>query len=44
MPGKTALSSACACSSLQSTKPERGPASVLCVVELTKSQKGVGFG
>ena len=44
IPGKTALSSACACSSLQSTKPERGPASVLWAVEVTKSQCGVGFG
>ena len=38
MPGKTARSTACACSSRQRTKPERGPASVLCVVEVTKSQ------
>ena len=38
IPGKTARSTAWACSSLQSTNPERGPASVLCVVEVTKSQ------
>ena len=44
MPGKTARSSACACSSRQRTKPERGPESVLCVVEETKSQYGTGFG
>ena len=40
MPGKTARSTARACSSRQSTNPERGPASVLCVVEVTKSQCG----
>ena len=44
IPGKTARSSACACSSRQRTNPERGPASVLCVVEETKSQCGTGFG
>ena len=33
-----------ACSSRQRTKPDRGPASVLCVVEVTKSQCGTGFG
>ena len=44
IPGKTARSSACACSSRQRTKPERGPESVLCVVEETKSQCGTGFG
>ena len=44
MPGKTARSTAFACSSLQRMKPARGPASVLCVVEVTKSQCGTGFG
>ncbi len=44
MPGNTARSIACACSSLQRMKPERGPASVLCVVEVTKSQFGTGLG
>ena len=44
IPGKTALSTASACSSLQRMKPERGPASVLCVVDVTKSQCGTGFG
>ena len=44
MPGKTARSTAGACSSRQRTKPARGPASVLCVVEVTKSQCGTGFG
>ncbi len=42
IPGKTARSMAAACSSLQRTKPERGPASVLCVVDVTKSQCGDG--
>ena len=44
IPGKTARSIACACSSRQRTKPARGPASVLCVVEVTKSQSLTGFG
>ena len=44
IPGNTARSSACACSSRQRTKPERGPDSVLCVVDETKSQCGTGFG
>ena len=44
IPGKTARSTACACSSRQRMKPERGPASVLCVVEVTKSQCGTGLG
>ena len=44
MPGNTARSSACACSSRQRTNPERGPASVLCVVDVTKSQCSTGFG
>ena len=38
IPGKTARSIACACSSRQRTNPARGPASVLCVVEVTTSQ------
>ena len=37
MPGNTAESSALAHFSLQSTSPPRGPRSVLCVVEVTKS-------
>ena len=44
IPGKTARSTACACSSRQRMNPERGPASVLCVVEVTKSQCSTGFG
>ena len=44
MPGKTARSTACACSSRHSTKPDRGPASVLCVVDVTMSQCSTGFG
>ena len=43
-PGKTARSIAEACSSRQRTKPARGPASVLCVVEVTTSQSTIGFG
>ena len=43
-PGKTALSTAAACSSLHSTRPERGPASVLCVVDVTTSACSTGFG
>ena len=44
MPGKTARSIAWACSSRQRMKPARGPASVLCVVEVTKWQSLTGFG
>ena len=44
MPGKTARSTACAYSSRQRMNPARGPASVLCVVEVTKSQCSTGFG
>ncbi len=44
IPGKTARSSAVACSSRQRTKPERGPASVLWVVDVTKSACSIGFG
>ena len=44
IPGKTARSTACACSSVQRMKPARGPASVLCVVEVTKWQSLTGFG
>ena len=44
MPGKTARSTATACSSRQRMKPARGPASVLCVVDVTKSQCSTGFG
>ena len=44
IPGKTARSTAWAYSSLQRMNPARGPASVLCVVEVTKSQCSTGFG
>ena len=44
MPGKTARSTACAYCSRQRMKPARGPASVLCVVEVTKSQCSTGLG
>ena len=44
MPGKTARSIAWACSSVQRMNPARGPASVLCVVEVTKWQSLTGFG
>ena len=44
MPGKFARSSFDACSSRQRTKPARGPASVLWLVEVTKSQCGTGLG
>ena len=44
IPGITAESSAFACSSRQRMKPARGPASVLWVVEVTKSQCSTGFG
>ena len=43
-PGNTARSIACACSSRQRTSPARGPASVLCVVDVTTSQCSTGFG
>src|SRR5438876_835881 len=39
-PGKTALSTALACSALQRIMPPRGPRSVLCVVVVTKSEHG----
>jgi len=44
MPGKTARSTACAGAARHRMKPDRGPASVLCVVEVTKSQCSTGFG
>ena len=43
-PGKTALSTAVACSARLSTSPDRGPASVLCVVDVTTSACSTGFG
>ena len=43
MPGKTVLSRALACGSVQSTNPERGPRSVLCDVDVTKSATGTGL-
>ena len=43
MPGNTAESRAFAHFSLQSTRPPRGPRSVLCVVEVTKSAYGTGL-
>ena len=44
MPGKFARSTFCAYSSVQRTKPARGPASVLCVVDVTKWLCGTGLG
>ena len=44
MPGKTAELIFSAHSSLQRTKPPRGPRSVLCVVVVTKSASGTGSG
>ena len=42
--GKTALSSAAACSALQTIMPPRGPRSTLCVVKVTTSAYGTGLG
>ena len=44
MPGNTARSIACACSSVQRMNPARGPASDLCVVDVTKCECSTGFG
>ena len=44
MPGITTLSSAWACVARHMTMPPRGPRSVLCVVEVTKSAYGIGVG
>ena len=40
---KTVLSISLPCCSRQSTKPERGPRSVLCEVDVTKSATGTGL-
>ena len=42
--GKTARSSAAACSALDTRAPERGPRSTLCVVNVTTSAYGTGLG
>ena len=45
MPGNTARSTRlCVLLACRGRSPERGPASVLCVVEVTKSQCSTGFG
>ena len=43
-PGNTALSSSFWCCAWQSTRPPRGPRSVLWVVVVTKSECGTGLG
>ena len=43
-PGNTALSIAFACSAVERMQPPRGPRSVLCVVKVTTSEYGTGFG